>query len=260
MKREFRVQSSEFSEANVGGCSGVRSPQGEPRAIAKRGGAGRRGRLRPHAPKALILISMMLLASCGFQPLEGQAYRQQLNVDLSSLAVAVEGTGVTIQSTTTTNTNTIVPRRYTELLRAEILDQFNPRTERAEPLFLLKITYGEQQNPRFVNPDGTASRGDIVYDSTYTVTRLSDAKPVASGRLQRISTFNSSPTADYASYVSIEDARKRGLIELAQDYKLRMATLLPTLNNPNAQAVVAPAPTAPALQPVPSYETLRQRY
>lgn len=200
-----------------------------------------------------VVLSLLMLASCGFQPLHGQQYRSTLNVDLASVRVEVEGANVTPTATTT-----IVPRRYGELLRAEITDQVNPTAERAEKLFKLTISYRESQEPQFVNPDGTASRGDLVYNTTYVLTRLSDQKQVASGSIQRISSYNTSPTADYASYVSIQDARKRAMIELAQDYKLRLANLLPTLNNPEAQAL-APTPDAklPELRPVPGYETKR---
>ena len=113
-----------------------------------------------------------------------------------------------------------------------------------------------------MNPDGTASRGDKVYDSSYTISSLADGKRIATGSIQRTSSYNTSPNADYASYVSIEDARKRGILELAQDYKFRLAALLPTLNDPEA---IAPEPTLPdktlpVLQPIKGYETLRSGY
>ena len=107
----------------------------------------------------------------------------------------------------------------------------------------------------------TASRGDLLYNSTYTITRRRDGKVVATGTLQGTSSYNSSPTADYASYVSIENARKQGVTELAQAYKLRLAALLPTLNDPTASAIVAPA-VGPSteLQPDHSRETFRSGY
>lgn len=201
------------------------------------------------------LILFLTLAACGFQPLHGQAYREAQSVDLSALDVHVAGTAVASSNVATTT----IPRRYGELLKAEIEDGSNPRGLSGAKRFTLDVNFTESDIALFVNPDGTASRGDLNYASTYSITRISDGKLVASGTLNRVSSYNSSPTADFASYVSIEDARKRGILELAQDYKLRLATLLPTLNRPDASAI-EPKPEAPApeLQPVHSYETIRQ--
>jgi hypothetical protein len=178
-------------------------------------------------------------------------------VDLSTITASASGS--TISSSTSTG---VLPRRYAELLTAEIEDQVNPSGTQTEKLFRLTITYTELDAPQFVKPDGTASRGDLIYSSTYTLTRMADAKPVASGSLQRVSSYNTSTNADYASYVSIEDARQRGIVGLAQDYKLRLATLLPTLNNSNTGVTppVSKAEPVPALQPLRAYETYRSGY
>jgi hypothetical protein len=198
---------------------------------------------------------MLILSACGFTPLHSQAYRTQQAVGLDMISVAVEGANIT------PNTASTVPRRYSELLKAEIEDQANPVGAVAEKIFRLDIRFTELNAAFFVNPDGTSSRGDLVYNSNYTIYRTLDNKQVASGTLNRTSSYNSSPTADYASYVSIEDARKRGMIELAQDYKLRLASLLPTLNNPTATSVeTKPEAPDPALQPIRNHETLRPGY
>ncbi|MFZ4541651.1 MAG: hypothetical protein ACOYNL_07570 [Rickettsiales bacterium] len=194
---------------------------------------------------------MMLLASCGFQALHGKKFRHSLTVDLSAVSVVVAGSGLL-------STNTMVlPARYSELLKAEIEDQVNPTSIVSEKLYRLDITYTENNMSLFVKPDGTASRGDLVCDSSYRITRIRDNRMVAKGALQRTSSYNSSQNADYASYVSIEDARKRGIRELAEDYKLRLASLLPILNDPDAATLVpseAPEETFPALQPMHNHE------
>ncbi len=176
---------------------------------------------------------LFFLTACGFQPLHSQEYQRSLDVNLSAVAVEAKGTTSSDRGLSSSPTS----RRYSELLVAEIRDQSNPLATRAETQFKLAITFNEGQQGLFVKPDGTASRGDLVYSSQYTITRLKDMKVIATGGINRVSSFNTSDTADYASYVSIEDARKRGILELAQDYKMRLATLLPTLNDPNAEEV-----------------------
>ncbi len=184
----------------------------------------------PAFPYSCILVfSLLLLTACGFQPVHGQSYHASQSADLSSILFEVSGVDGTPNAV---GSNAMVARRYSELLKAEITDQLNPTGTRAEKQFKVAISYTEQQVGLFVNPDGTASRGDLVLTSSYTITRLADAKPITTGSITRTSSFNTSPTADYASYVSIEDARKRGIIELAQDYKLRLAGLLPMINDP----------------------------
>ena len=224
---------------------------------SERGGV-KRGRLRPHAATTLI-ISMLMLSACGFHPLHSQSYQASHAVGLSSLAINVAGSSITTEAAAAT-TRSNVSRRYSELLKAEIIDQTNLDGAHGEKLFDLAISYSELESSQFVNPDGTASRGDLVYTSHYTVTRRLDAKPITSGTITRVSSYNTSPKADYASYVSIEDARKRGILELAQDYKLRLMALLSTLNDPNA-AEPEPKiePINPILQRDRANETLRPR-
>ena len=161
---------------------------------------------------ALLIAALLALTACGFQPVHGRAYRAQQDLDLSSVRIE-------------TNTS-----RLGQLLKAEIERGANPDYERAEKLYTLQVQVAESEIYLFVNPDGTAGRGDIEYRSTYQLVRNLDRKAVAQGNIIRTASYNISETADYATYVSEEDARKRGIIELAQDYKLRMANLLAQLN------------------------------
>lgn len=121
--------------------------------------------------------------------------------------------------------------RLGQLLKAEIQSGVNPDYQRAEKRYTLTIALTEQNLYLFINPDGTAGRGDIRFNSTYTLVRNVDGKTIKSGRLNRVASYNISESADYATYVSQEDARKRGIVELANDYKLRVANLMAGLNS-----------------------------
>lgn len=161
---------------------------------------------------ALLAFALFALAACGFQPVHGRAYRAQQDLDLSSVRIATNST------------------RSGQLLKSEIERGTNPDYEHAEKLYTLQVQVTENEIYLFVNPDGTAGRGDIEYRSAYQLVRNVDGKTVAQGNILRTSSYNISETADYATYVSTEDARKRGLVELGQDYKLRLANLLAQLN------------------------------
>lgn len=153
------------------------------------------------------LMPIFLLSACGFEPLHGRNYQQQNSAILAAVQVKTQG-GI-----------------LGELLRAEIEDGINPDYRYLAPAYVLDITYTELDNPLFINLDGTSERGEIRYDSDYTFTRLSDNKVIHKGKVRRVGSYNSSLTASYAAYVSREDARKRAIVEMAQDYKLRLLNL-----------------------------------
>jgi len=173
-----------------------------------------------------LLFTLLTLTACSLQPVHGRAVREAMAVDLSAVSIETEST------------------RYAQLLKAEIQDQVNPGVGRSPAQYRLKITFNANDIPLFINPDGTSSRGDLNYQTSYILTRLRDGVAIGRGTLNRIGSYNTSQNADFASYVSQEDARKRIILELAQDYKLRLISLLPTLNNPNAGEVKA-LPDAP---------------
>lgn len=162
--------------------------------------------------RALLLAALLALAACGFRPVHGRDYQAEQSDHLASIAVVVDNT------------------RQGQLLKAEIERGVNPDYTRAEKLYTLSIQLSEQDLYLFINPDGTAGRGDVQFTSTYTLTRNLDGKVIKAGRLNRVSSYNISETADYATYVSEEDARKRGVVELAQDYKLRLANLMNSMD------------------------------
>lgn len=205
------------------------------------------------------LITLLLLSACGFSPLYSSSYQASQLVDLASVAVEVSSDRTT-EDFSKIESN--VARRYSELFKAEINERTNSATASTPKRFTLSISLTEQQSSQFVNPDGTASRGALTYASHYKVTRLSDMKIIATGSIARTSSYNTAPNADYTSYVSLEDARKRAIMELAQAYKLRLAELVPTLADPNAgeKTTENTNKPVPVLQPAPSYETLRSRH
>ncbi len=282
MKRAMSRESLVVSEASADGVCGLRSALREPLAAGARGQRAlvsacmrslSESRLcvalcasrlrREFEGKALVglilLTSMLLFSACGFEPQQGKAYRESLAVNLSDFSVSVSGNTTTTSATTGSSSTASISRRYSELLRAQIEDAAGAGSAGSVPgakPYHLAITYTALDIALFVNPDGTASRGDLLYSSNYTITRRDTGAVLANGSLSRTSSYNTSPTADYASYVSLEDARKRGVLELAEDYRLRLATLLPTLNTPNATALEAkPAVPLPELRPVRQYET-----
>jgi len=156
-----------------------------------------------------IILLPLWLAGCGFQPIYAdnpQRYdiRDALNGVQISTPVGREG----------------------ELLRAELLDHLNPES-RSTPLdFMLKIAIQSQFEPFIIEPDGTASRYRITITSPYTLTRMADDTVIAEGEVRRQVSYNVSEDDDYSTFVAQQDALKRVVVELAEDYKLRISALM----------------------------------
>ena len=205
----------------------------EPRAsrACAAGSAKRRGK----APSTLLLLSAFALNACGFTPAYSTEERAKYATQIESVEIVTPKT------------------RLAQLLKSEIIDQTNPAAIGAEKVFTLNINFSENEIQLFINPDGTSARGDYQFSSTYSLSRKSDGKLIDSGTLNRTSSYNVAQTADadYATYVSREDARNRGILELAQDYKLRLVNLLPKINDPHAKPVVPVVPvTTPNTRPL----------
>ena len=178
---------------------------------------------------AVLLMMLSVVSGCGFEPVHGKVQRDARSNQMESISIQTDGSHVG------------------QILKAEIQDQVNPAGIRSEKPFVMNITITEAELSLFINLDGTSSRGDMQYNSHYTLIRVKDGVVVDSGNVSRISSYNISENADYATFVSREDARKRGILEMAQDYKLRIANLVDKLNKP----IVPHSATAPeAKEPV----------
>ncbi|MFN7613497.1 MAG: hypothetical protein ACK5ZH_00010 [Alphaproteobacteria bacterium] len=159
-----------------------------------------------------LLLLLLTLSACGFEPLHGRAFQEKIiGANLAGLQVdAPSG-------------------RLGETLKADIEDGINPNFRAGPTNYRLVITLDQQEIAQFVNPDGTASRGKIRVTSNYQLIRLADNKIIASGTLQRAGAFDSDEQVDYATYISREDARRRAVVDLANDYRLRLANLAPKM-------------------------------
>lgn len=160
----------------------------------------------------LISIPLLFLSACGFRPVYGKAYqaeRAQASAALSEVQVQV-GTS-----------------RYAQLLGAELRDRLNPEHAAVAKRYVLDVSVEEVNVPLFVAPDGTYGRGNLRYTLNYTLKHSDDNRVLDDGQIVRMSSYAASETnAIYASFVAQEDARKRGMIELANELSMRVGNVL----------------------------------
>ncbi len=160
----------------------------------------------------VLLSVLMVVSACGFRPVYGRNYQEERAVASAALAE--------IRVVTDT-------QRSSQLFKAELEDRLNPEHIAAEKRYVLNVSISETNVPLFVAQDGTYGRGNLQYSLGYTLIRLSDNQSLDSGNLTRVSSYAASETnAIYASHVAQQDARKRGMIELASDLTLRIGNRL----------------------------------
>lgn len=172
-------------------------------------------------------LALFLLTSCGFEPVHAKrnGASGETVAGLEAIDIRVSSARVQ-QSNISTQQNTA---RMAQLLQAELEDQFNPDYIRAPKRYILNVSLTESIGSVFVNPDGTSSRNDVTLASNFSITTIDDPKVLRSGSMSRVSSYNVSERADYATYVAEQDARKRGIAELARAYKLRMTNAITQL-------------------------------
>lgn len=173
------------------------------------------------------LSSLLLLAACGFQPLYGKQ-------EPASRALV---SGIKIDQVTAPD------RRTAQLFRINLEDQINPEGTQ-KPIYRLSAGLSISEAAIGTARDGTVSRYNIYLTSAYTLTRISDHKLMTAGELRHASSYNNITNEYYSTYVSKEDAIKRGLMELSQLYRQRLGAYV-TENGGNPSMQKAPPPTVP---------------
>jgi LPS-assembly lipoprotein len=162
----------------------------------------------------LIGISL-LLAGCGFTPLNAQHGGDSTGVDLSSVKIGpvVEGNA---KSNFTPNA------RFDQEFRNRLLNNFNPDGLPSSPLYELRVLLTQTSSEVGIQPDGSSARTDVSVTAHYDLIKLETGKPVISGYSFGI---NSYPiiTNSYATLVGGQDAQKRAVESVADDIARRVA-------------------------------------
>ncbi len=175
---------------------------------------------------SLLLVMLPLtLVACGFQPLYGT--HQNGKSGASTIGVKIAPV-------------VSADPRMGQMLRISLEDKFNPGGGQNNPVYRLDTTLTYSETAIGTARDGTVSRYNVDLGSTYTLVRISDGKQMASDTLHQVGSYNNLVNQYFSTYVSKEDAVKRGVAELAEVYRQRLAAYL-TENDGNP-AVMKPLP------------------
>lgn len=163
----------------------------------------------------LALLAGGLLAGCGFRPLYGQR--------------GVTG-GTTADALAQIR---IVPiaNRTGQLLYNDLRDRLNPHGKPGDPLYLLTVTVEEINRELAFRGDETPTRGNLRLEANYVLREAVPRGPdepaavVTSGQ-SRITTAYDIVESQFATIVSIDDARSRAVEALTEDIAARLAIAL----------------------------------
>ena len=152
------------------------------------------------------LVLLAGLGGCGFQPLYGQAQGSPVATveDLALIRIKplVDRTG----------------QQMHNLLR----DRLNPRGQPTRPGYVLTVIVTESTRELGVEIDETATRSNLSLSASFDLTLASTGQHLTSGTSISINSYNILSN-EFATFSAEQDARGRGLREIADDIKVRLA-------------------------------------
>lgn len=190
--------------------------------------------------KALLLCLPFLLAACGFEPLYGKPPITE-NAPDSRL-----NAGVKIDS---------IPGHLGQVFKNHLEDVLNPGGSLPKaPAYRLVANIGYITVPVSVARNGTVSRYNLNFSSDYVIIRTADEKPVTSGSVSYLSSYNNLTNIYFATYQAQQDALNRGTQALADLYRQRITAWLDS-GAPVSDHIVMPGKKTP----IPEDSLLRQQ-
>jgi LPS-assembly lipoprotein len=155
----------------------------------------------------LPLVALCFLAACGFEPLYGAHQYASAGGGNSPLsAISIDP----------------IPSMLGQQLKAELEDRFNPTGASVRSQYGLAVEIKPTKIPTVIEPDGTISRYNLQLDSSYRLYRKSDNAEMKTGKVTRTTSYNLS-NADFSDFIAGNDALHQALVELSEDYRMRLA-------------------------------------
>src|SRR5690606_30430679 len=104
-------------------------------------------------------------------------------------------------------------------------DRLNPTSKDSlyGTAFRLQFTVVPRQDAAIIEQTGVIQRFNIVLTSNYKLVDAYTGEVLDSGTVRRTASFFNAPEK-YAAYVAEKDAVQRALVEMSEDYRLRLAS------------------------------------
>lgn len=161
---------------------------------------------KPRVGVAAAILALTALAGCGFQPL---------------YATGNDGETVTEDGLAATR---IVPieGRTGQQLHNLLRDRLNPAGQSTTPAYVLEVAVSKRIVQLGIRKDETATRANLTMTARFKLRDAKTNRVLLGSTSVSVSSYNILD-ALYATTVAENDAVKRGLRELANDIRLRLA-------------------------------------
>lgn len=156
---------------------------------------------------ALLLLLGSVLAGCGLRPLYGEGPASVSQETLGSIRINP------------------VRDRLGQLLHNRLRDRLNPRGQPLEPDYVLAVSVRERTKDLSFRKDETATRAQLTLTASFALTDAQSGERLLRGRSFIVNSFNVLDS-QYATLAAEEDARSRGVRELADDITAQVASFI----------------------------------
>lgn len=162
-------------------------------------------RLSPVAAALLLALSPVVLGACGFTPVYGTA-SQQGHVGAALANVQIDPIG----------------DRNGQILRNNLIDRFYTDGRPADPRYRLAVSVSAMEEELGIQKDATATRARLRLQASYELIDTHNGQVVYRTFSRSVISFNLLDS-QFAVLASRQDAYDRGLTELADDIRTRLA-------------------------------------
>lgn len=191
---------------------------------------------------SLIYSSLICLTACGFEPMASNSTSSYRN-DAMPSALA----HVAIVADTPAD-----KRLIGEEFRIRLEDLIRPGQSLQTADYTLTVSLNPITSPGLIAPDGKAQRYLVSLNSTYRLNN-SDGRMIEQGNLSRNSSYSNLPNSYYSTYVAEQDTLKRLSQELAEQYRMKLASLLASPPKTPSELPKTAPPTLQTIDPTATF-------
>jgi LPS-assembly lipoprotein len=155
----------------------------------------------------LAIAVLLSLAACGFEPLYAARDGRPAAGDLAEIRVNV------------------IPDRIGQQLRNELLDRLSPRGPAPRQIYALDVKVNEARTELDLRRDATSTFAKLDIVADFRLTEIATGKVVLTGQSRVASSYNLLRQT-FANISAAEDARARGVREISDDLRLRLAEFM----------------------------------
>ena len=158
--------------------------------------------------KILALLTIMMLAGCGFHPI----YKAQAtDSDTAMLLAAVDIDPI--------------PGRQGQIISTTLTDLLNPQMISTPSLYHLSLSNKEVTNPIGIEKSGQITRYNVVFTTIYTLKEIKTGKVIDAGTIKTVGGYEAVDSR-YATYEGQTYTESNTLKAISEELKLRLIAAL----------------------------------